>query len=185
MIDQILTVDTSQLKDVENRLGDFSRAAPKLIARAINESAAKGKTQLVKSITEVYAIKASDVKDTLSIKKASPGDTVAEIRSKGGSIILSKFKYSISSRGNKIAKAKVKKASNLKRILGMFAINSNQTWLVIRKSNEKRDLKFIYGVPVPYMANEKTLKSVWWQVNQTYPERLEHAINRELSKGGN
>ena len=62
----------------DSNLADMKRLIQnggiKSISRAINDSLAKGRTQLGKSVRALYAIKAADFNKNAVVTKSSPGD---------------------------------------------------------------------------------------------------------------
>ena len=62
-----ITLDDRQLKGLEKALGDSKKQLGKTVARIVNKTAAKHKTQIAKKLREFVKVNAATAKESLSI----------------------------------------------------------------------------------------------------------------------
>ena len=172
------------------RLEEMLRNAPAQVnvaaARAINRAAYAARTQAGRSVRETYTVKHKDVISTIRLhKKATPADLNAEIRSRGSTLKLMKFKVTPSSpqpKRKRPIKVSVKKGSNKTIKNGFVARMSNGHMNVFTRTTKKRfPIRGHYGPSVPQMlGNESVTRFVERKANEVLDNRLEHEINRLL-----
>ncbi|MEC2131820.1 hypothetical protein P9G84_23105, partial [Brevibacillus centrosporus] len=90
----MITLDASKLQEVEQRLGEYRKKAPVVLYRAINRAADNLKSNAAKEVRNSYIIKASEVKSTFSISRATSKRIAASVTSRGNALGLEKFKVS-------------------------------------------------------------------------------------------
>ncbi|MEC2131813.1 hypothetical protein P9G84_23070, partial [Brevibacillus centrosporus] len=90
----MITLDASKLQEVEQRLGEYRKKTPVVLYRAINRAADNLKTNAAKEVRNSYIIKASEVKSTFSISRATSKRIAASVTSRGNALGLEKFKVS-------------------------------------------------------------------------------------------
>lgn len=173
------------MERLENILGNTPRQIPIVAALAINRAAEAARTQAGRSVRETYNVKHKDVISTIKIKKASPNDLHADIRSRGSVLELMKFKVN-PTRPQPKRKApitvSVKKGSSKSIKEGFVAQMSNGHINVFtRVSNKRLPIKGHYGPSIPQMlGNDSVVRFVEDKAEEVLGNRLEHEINRML-----
>ncbi|MCI7108035.1 MAG: hypothetical protein MR945_09160 [Agathobacter sp.] len=182
----------------DSNLADMKRVIQsggiKSMSRAINDSLAKGRTQLGKSVRAVYAIKAADFNKNAVVTKSYPGDL------KKGKIVvksrrLSSFHFSFtprsyqSQKGIKVSKRKKatitikkgqKKAYPHGFVVNPTALNNGYTLLWERQG--KYAINPIRSVSVAQMVtNEDAYNPTMKVMENTYQERLVHHLKRQFN----
>lgn len=190
-------IEFTGVKEVEGRLGKLKSKSPDVIARAINRAANNARKNMVKETSDRYFIKGADVRNTISIAKASKSRLKAAIISNGPGIALSKFKvnpgtpvrYRGKSRSPKVYKAGVEKSGGVKPLDGdpkafIAIMRSGHKGVFTRTTEHSLPIKQLYGPSVPQMLkNEKIMQAVNEDVNRTLQKRIDAEINNVLRKG--
>lgn len=180
-----IIVDDDAIKAVERRLGEFSHKAPNAISNALNRSVSNISSNISKEVRKDYHIKTADVKETLNIFKANRSKLSAEVKSRGGTIGLDKFKVgpkTVNPKRKSQLKIAVKK-NGVKQILGAFIANLNGTKVFTRDTKKRLPISRKFGPSVPQMlGNEATVERINQQAHETYENRLNHEINRILTR---
>ena len=165
---------------------------------ALNKTAAKAKTEMVRAITSEFALPASDVRSKLRILKASRNglkatlDPFASGSRKGRSMNLIRFlekKVSLAE-GRRRSKAgtqnqlrfKVKKQGGFKTIKGAFIGNEGRT--VFRRSGDGRfPIEAVSTIGVPSMFNTKRINArVIARIRKEFPIEFERASRQILRR---
>ncbi len=157
--------------------------------RAVNRTAAGVKTDISRNIRDKYFIKASDIKQSISLKRAFVGkNSVAEIKSKGKAIPLYFFQVTPKQRTKPRPKigvaARVKKGGSKKKIPGSFIAHSRgRTGVYIRKGKERIPIKQLYGPSIPQMiGNPQIIEKIEKGAINRLEKNLEHELNRFFKK---
>lgn len=75
-----VTLDRRALKGTLAALMAVPKEGPRVISRSLNRTIVGTRVQVIRSIRDLYTIKAGDVRDKLKIEKASPGHLVAVLK---------------------------------------------------------------------------------------------------------
>lgn len=164
----------------------------KSMSRAMNDALSKGRTQLGKSIREVYAIKAATYNQSAKVVKSAPSNL-----KKGKIVIQSRFlssnsfqftpKAYKSQKGIKVAKRKratltIKKGEKKNFPHGFVANPSSipgGTTLLWKREGEK--ISPVRSLSVAQMAEKEEANSPAYKVmEETYQDRLKHHLNRQF-----
>ena len=86
-----VTLDASALARLGNQIGAAGQAAPMALARAINHTGAKARTQMVRALVPQTGLKRRTIVKALKESKASAGALTYAIKSHGGNIRLKHF----------------------------------------------------------------------------------------------
>lgn len=86
-----ITIRIQGIDALKRRLDHIGLNAPRLVARALNDTALHGRTMAVRDITAEWNIKAKDVRSTFSINRAASNRQQAELISRGKPIPLLYF----------------------------------------------------------------------------------------------
>lgn len=182
----MIQVDTSALKEAQRNLQQVEKKTKVAAYRALNRVSQNAKTNASKEIRQRYIIKAADVNSTFSIRRASKGDLSAVIRSRSRGTGLDKYRFSpkrTTGKRPRVLKAAVKKGGALKPIPGAFVADKNGVKIFIREGRKRLPIRRLYGPPAPEMFNNIEIKQVVEEkARQLYAERLQHELDRELSR---
>lgn len=195
----MITVDDSRLKMLEKQLGEYRRKMPIVLYRALNRAASNLRTNASKEVRQKYIVKAGDVKGTISIKRATSKRIAAAVISKGGAVGLEKFRVSPTQprpeKPPRALKARVRKDSSLKKVLGSFVagVNGNKVFRRVPGSKHVKGksgrwtelpIQRLFGPPVPEMlSNQEVWGRLETQAAETFEKRLEHEVNRMFGEG--
>ena len=118
------------------------------IARALNKTATSARVKLAQKAQASYTVKSGGFKKDMQIKKASAGNLVAEIRSHGDTLNVTKFKWSRSKAGAKVDVVR----GGLKHLgpAGRRAFSYNGA-VFVRTSKERLPIEKKKSKSVPYM----------------------------------
>lgn len=150
-------------------------------ARAINRTLEQGRTQVVRSITAEYNVKAKDVRDTLRIDKATV---------KGGRFMVSGFLESKTKRGRSVnmirfgarqtkqgVTVKIKRGGPRHLITGAFIANRDNSaggTVFVRKGKARLPIQGKTTIGMPQMFNARKVKKVVVRLLETkFPEIFE------------
>lgn len=163
------------------------------IARAINHTIAKSKTQISREIRNIYALDAKTVSQALSQIKADRLTLTGKIVIKGKPIPLYKFKARQTAKGVTVEVMRGKRRlipgvflAQLKsgHQAVMFRGKYGQGKLVrrktrIRKTGPDLPISEIVGVSLPKAAmNDIILRNITKGINEMFPARFEHELKR-------
>lgn len=184
----MILISVFRQREIEARLGDARKKAPKIIARALNRAIENTRTNVVAKAREEYHIKASDVRSTIRVSKATPSNLRAVVESKDTGRELSQFKVRPGStrykKPPKVVKVAIKKAGGFKNLPGEFVARGNSSGKlhVLKRVTSKRyPINIKYGPSIPQMVGQPKVK---WYVEREarvmFEKRLEHEMNRVL-----
>lgn len=180
-----ITVDDSNIKEVERKLGEFKEKAPNAIASALNRAATNLKSNISKEVRKEYHIKARDINETLKVFKASRSKLSAKVESKGKALGLDKFKVSpktVNPRRKSQLKIAVKK-DGIKQILGAFIADIHGIKVFTRDTKKRLPISRRFGPSVPQMVGDEEIsEKLNYQAWLMYEKRLNHEIHRVLSR---
>lgn len=165
----------AQLDRLQKDVGELA------LARAITRTLEQGRTQVVRSITSEFNVKAKDVRETLRIQAASR---------KGGSFRIEGFLESRSKRGRATnlirfgavqtkqgVRVKIKRGGPSKVIKGAFIANKGNSaggTVFQRVGKDQLPIKAIQTIGVQQMFNAKRVKEVVVKLLETkFPEVFE------------
>jgi hypothetical protein len=180
----MISIDSNKLKEVEKQLGQFKGKAPTAISRALNRAAANAKTNASKKAREEYIVKASDIKSSINISKATKSKLGASVVSKGERLGLHKFKVSPKAPRHKnppkSLKVSVKKGSG-KKLLHAFIADINGGKVFERTSKARLPIRQLYGPAIPQMLGNVSVKNyIESESAKVFNQRLEHEIKNIL-----
>ncbi|HJF34178.1 MAG TPA: phage tail protein [Sporosarcina psychrophila] len=179
-------LDERRLKEVQLRLGQFSKKAPNAISNALNRAMNNVNTNIKKEIRKEYHIKVGDINATLTKMRASKGSLSAAVKSKGHLIGLDKFKISpktINPKRKSLVSIAVKKSGG-KKVKGAFVADANGAKMFMRLNKDRLPIRRLFGPSVPQMLGNQEIRDyVEAEGKETFERRLDHEINRLLDAG--
>jgi hypothetical protein len=128
---------------------------PKAGARALNKVMKSAKVQEAKDIRSIYRMKAADVKETITVRKASWSKLRAGLVTTGKRIALYLFNAKQNRRGVAVTITK----GGRKTITGAFiaTMKSGHVGVFTRKGNKRNPIGEKYTISAPEMAGGKQM----------------------------
>ena len=176
----------------ENAVKEALRGSPKkvnlVLSRAVNRTVTNVKSNISKQVRAEYVIKkASDVKNSLHITKATTSKPYAIVRSAGGKIDLTKFRISPDEPRPKNPpkhgyKVKIKKSESLKTVpRGFLAYAKGSIGFFQRIGSSREPIKRLMGPSIPEMINRpEIINYIEEQAGTMLEKRLGHEMERVL-----
>jgi|688.fasta_scaffold886017_2 hypothetical protein len=196
--------------------GDFGKSMlsqlqrdlrPKVLQPAINKVADKARAEIARAIPQEYAVKASEVRSAVSLRRAGGGklEAVLEIfgsaRKRGRSLNLIHFLAAVQAAGRsyKLRGAKankkdlasldqqlgfiIKKAGGIKKIDGAFIGNKGRT--IFRRVGKGRlPLEPVQVIGFSQMFNSRRISQrIIDKINTEMPVEIERALKLLLARG--
>lgn len=191
-------VEENSLKAIEKKLGSLSDQAPKVMKKAVNDTAKEARKKLANQAKIRYTVKAGSFNKAMKIKNASITKPEAIITATGQVQELMDFKASPKKVANgaerpNLTKGKVLKSSsmkplqmgNLKAFVTQF--RNGHTSVVQRvpgkrmESNPKKNfIKKLLSPSIPTMIGNE--KEVYGIVEPDIAEDLKENINKHINK---
>lgn len=183
----MIEIDSHELRNVQRQLGAYQDKAPTAISRTLNRVAANAKTNIGRKTRETYVVKAKDINQTMTVRKANKTTLNALIASRGERVPLDKFKYSPKNprpgKPPRALKVAVKK-DGTKELLHAFVADINGNKIFEREGKSRLPIKRLFGPAIPQMAgNEEVRNFVEQEAEKLYQRRLEHEIDRIIEGG--
>jgi hypothetical protein len=167
----------------------------KVMTAALNKTADKAKTEMTRSITDEFAIKASEVRSRLSVRRASAKgnglNMIAVLEALPGSrrgramnvihflersVSLTEARRRQKSGTLNQLRFKFKKRGGLKTIPGAFVVTANRGTFVARRiGKERMPIESVQVIDVPQMFNTK-------RINARVLRRIEHEFPVEFER---
>lgn len=197
----MIEVSEQTMDRIHTILAGVEKADEKVLKPALTRGLMAGKTAAKKMVRQTYHISAGDFNSRGYMKYNSVtknGDgIIGSIEYSGGAIPLIKFKVSPGTPKQKTTpSAAVLKASSLVKFnrqknvfvaqmkSGHIGIMERQKGTVFQTTGKEK-LKELLSPAVPQMVgNEKVMQNVEERVNEVINQRIEHEIERLLSKNG-
>lgn len=145
-------VDQASLQHVQKKLGTMQSKAPIVISRALNKTAVSARQRLANRAQQAYTVKSGGFKKDMQIKKASSGNLVAEIRSQGHPLKITKFKYSAPQSG---AKADITKSGLKALVMGNIKAFKRNGQIFQRRSAARLPIKVLSSNSIPKMIGSE------------------------------
>ena len=180
----IISVSETKLQRAEAALQHIQGGYVRAVSSAVNRSLESLRTVTVKETTEKYFVKPKEVRQTLTLKRASGANLYGELISRGARKSLSK--YMIEPKRPPVApesfRAAVKKAGGLKPIPLAFLIpRSGNVLVAIRDAPGGGGLRMLRSLSIPQLVkNKDTVAEAEKKANETFEKRLDHETMRLL-----
>ena len=192
-----IRIDTSALNQLTKDLKGFEKEIPGAVTAAVNRVVDFAYTQAAREVTNIYALKQSDVKKTMRKYKASAGSMKAKVQSKGSTVSLASFPHTPTapvtgkSIGGKRPKALVK--VRIKKGAPMTPINSSpkaflqkangSTVIFKRKGKARTPVEALKTLSVPQMiSNEAVSAKITDTTQAQLQKRIMHEVEYRLNK---
>jgi hypothetical protein len=173
------------LKEAENTVKQIQKAVPRAMSAAINRTTTGLRTEAVKKVRETYDIKASDVRPTFRLGRATPSNLEADVQSKGRAIPLIRFntkpKTPPANGKRRLVTSSVKKSGGKKFLRAFVAHVGGHIGVLERVGKSRLPIKELYGPSVPVMLNEPGItEHLNKEADRRMTERFDHEMNRIL-----
>lgn len=177
------------MRDAIRRLGALDGDVRKSVYSALNRVSQRLKTESGRKARETYIVKSKDVTQQVVLRRGSVSNLSSELRWKGGSIPIIKFRTNPKSVGGKrprALKAAIKRAGGNKKVDGAFLarMSSGHVGVFRRSARRRLPVEELYGPAVPVMLNNPEITEHLERVAiEEMDKRLEHELNRRLGGG--
>lgn len=175
-----------KLREIEKQLGSLSNQAPKVLMRAVNDTARQAQRDLFREAKKTYTTKASSFKNkdrALKIKRANQSSLQAHLLSNGEPLALYGFKVSAS---ESATKAKVKTANGMKNLIVdnrwafVTKMGSGHVGVFQRQGDSRLPIHEFFSVSVPQMIGNE--QEVYGKLEPEFQSMLESNIQREIQR---
>lgn len=182
-----VSLDEKTLKKARKLLKNIPNGSRKAMVNATNRALTKGRMVVNKGITSRFTIKSTQVKESMSIQKASFSRLGGLVRATAPVTELSRFKLN----PNKVTKQRptslkvAVKKSGLKPIPGAFIMQTKSGHIGVfeRVGKSRTPVKQLMGPSIPYMAKDTQISGeVQKEMINMFNSRLTHEVNRLLKK---
>ncbi len=206
--ERVINIDSSQINNIMKGLEALEKQIPGAACSAINRTTDYIGTKIAKMVTSEYAIKSTDVKKTLTKRRANKSNLLAYIQSKGYRLSIAHFPFSPKQSGAlKQVKVKIKKTEGSKKLgvspsgfvggtgaksedmvqFNVFKRFGNGQKIKMKKGFntglQKERIHVIRTVSIPQMIMSVNVnKNLQEEANKKLQERIEHEINYRLKK---
>jgi hypothetical protein len=203
-----ISVDVRGFDAVQKKLAGLQAGIKdQVLAAAINKTAAKAQTEVNRAIREEYLVKADEVRNSMSLRKANKGNIEAVIdifgskKKRGRSANMIHFLAALQSAGVAVktrgavgVKKKdlaaigrqlgfqIKRGSGIKQIRGAFIANRGRT-VFIREGKERLPIKPVQVIGFSQMFSSKKIsKRVMDKVDRDLVVEVERAIKLVMER---
>ena len=185
--------DEDLIARTEEQLADIEYGAERAICRALNRTCVGARAEIVRAIYGGYFVHARDVRQAISIKRATYSDLSAEVRSEGAVIELFKFRHSPIKRLNPEprvgVKVYVKRGGGGAAVPGTFIATVGGHPGIFKRLTEARDSKLerLYGPAIPSMMktvlDDDSEQGIQDRAEARMVRELEHKVDFLLTGG--
>lgn len=196
-----ITIDEKALKTARELFADSPKVVRIAAAKAINRANTAVQKEVSKAIRKNYEISARNIKKGFKLKRATAGQPIGAVISRGAPTLITRFKLKpdptrmmVALRSGAIAgksvgpiSVKVKKGSSYVPIRGLFIQKSSRSGYagaMQRYVKSAYPLHIPYGPSVPQMfGNEETLAELIPIAEEVLNDRFLHEITVRYVKG--
>ena len=196
-----ITIDEKALKTARELFADSPKTVRLAAAKAINRANSAVQKEVSKAIRKNYEISAKNIKKGFKLKRATAGQPMGAVISRGTPTLITHFKLKpdptkmmAALRSGAIAgksvgpiSVKVKKSSSFVPIRGLFIQKSSRSGYagpMERYAKSAYPLHIPYGPSVPQMfGNEETLAELIPVAEEVLNDRFLHEITIHYVKG--
>ncbi len=204
----MISIKVLGIADVTNRLRQQSQAVQdKAIGPAINRVAEKARAEIHRAIPQEFAVKAAEVRNAITVRKARAGTLEARIeifgstKKRGRSLNLTHFLAavqaagtSVKTRGSRATKRQlaalsgqlgflIKRSGGIKTLAGAFVGNKGRT-VFRRTGNARLPIEPLQVIGFSQMFASRRISSrIMAKINADLPIEIDRAIARALGQG--
>lgn len=182
-----LELDLDTLLDTLSRLRTATES--RVVAQAINRTARSSRVFLRRSVQEVVALKAKDVNQTVTVRRATRRDPRAVIAVSRRSVPLLRYGARATARGVTV---KVKREGGRKLVRpggrGAFISTMPSTGhrgVFVRKGEERLSIRELFGPSVAQVVDDESLHGRLAQhASETFTRELARSVDRAVGRVG-
>ena len=172
-----IKTDKKALEKAQFLLQNCKNGFEKAVSRAINRSLTHSRSQASKLIRQDYTVKATTVRQTFKLKRASKTDLEGAFISKGPTLAAHNFKFSpgqdTTGAKRKAVKLTIRKDKRFEVKKGFV----HQGKIFQRRGKERLPIKVLTGPAVPQMIrSDKVIKELSTQTQEMFEKRISHEI---------
>jgi hypothetical protein len=180
VVQLVIDVD-EQLERARDFLGSIPNATEQATARALNKAAAAGREQAVRSITDRYAVNASDIREKITVRAARASDLSSAVVARSGSLALGYFPHTpveigTGGPGRPVLRAEILRGRTRDVVGAFVAPIGGKPRIMIRAG---AGIKSVSTVP---MANMLGVSSVVDAVEDRAVQVLDEQLGREIDR---
>lgn len=178
-------IDDKAIENAKLLLSQIPRGAESAISRAINRTMQGARTQIVRVVKERYTLKATDIRQTLSVVKSDKNTLTGEIKSRGTQLNASHFMHRPhgDTTGNKRRQVFVSFTKGKR-----FSVDRGFVWqgrIYKREGKKRLPIQSMYGPSVPQMIGSKeSIERIERGMTDTFNKRIMHEIDVSLKGYG-
>lgn len=179
----MISISMKNLERAEKTLSYIKGAFPKAVAAATNRTLEGMRTDVVAETKEKYFVKPSEIRKTITLKKASAGNLGGAMISRGSRKSLADYQLSPKTpkKGMKNLQGAVKR-TGLKTLEGAFLVRRGGKYKPYhRKGSGKWNIAPYISPAIPQIIkNDETVKVVEEKATERFEKRLNHEVLRLL-----
>ena len=181
-----LQISNNGLERANSALRKILAETPRAVARAVNRTMDGMRTDAVSETHKKYFVSAKDVRGSISFRKASAGNLMGTMVSKGKRYSLADYQLTPSSPriGRKTPlKGAVKREGGLKSLGPAFLVKraGGRYFPFFRTGKGKYDMHLLISPSMPQIIkNEETVNVMERGAEERFAKRLDHEVMRLL-----
>lgn len=179
-----IQISNEGLERANATLKSMREKLPSAISRTVNRTMDGLRTDAVSETHERYFVKAKDVRSSLTFKKATSGNLMGEMISRGKRHSLADYQLTPSTprKGKKIQlKGAVKREGGLKSLGPAFLVkrSGGKYFPFYRIGKGKWKMNSLISPSMPQIIkNEETVKAIEKGAEERFSKRLDHEVMR-------
>lgn len=176
--------------DELRRLLPSEKLARIVMWRALNRGVTAGRTAASREAAKKYVVRQRQVNEKARIVKPSQSTLEGAVEFKGGALNIADFRVTPSKpqpAKRPVLRVTVSRDHGQRPYKGAFLIplRSGSTKAFRRDGKDRLPIKPVYGPSIPTLVGGERVRTVVQdRMTEVVLKRLDHEVNRELSKGG-
>ena len=177
-----VNIEQAALARANSALNKILAESPKAIARAVNRTMDGLRTDAVQETHKKYFVSAKEVRNSISFRKASAGNLMGAMVSKGKRHSLADYKLTPNTPGTgkrKPLKGAVKREGGLKSLGPAFLVKraGGRYFPFFRTGKGKYAMHSLISPSMPQIIkNEETVKVMEQGAEERFSKRLDHEV---------
>lgn len=169
---------TCNARGVQASLSRFITDQRVAVARALNKTAMQARTEASRAVRDAgYNIKASAIKDSFDIQRASKNSLIVLLLATGRPIGLINYNASQTRKGVRV---KVKSGAHTLRHAFIATMKSGHRGVFVRaggKGSPRLPIRELYGPSIPTaLSNRVVEEAIMSKIQEKFPQILAHEI---------
>ena len=180
-----IVISSEGLERANKLLAHIKGAFPRAVASASNRTLEGMRTDAVRETKERYFAKPSDIRKTLTLKKASANNLQGAMVSRGSRKSLADYQITprTPKKGINGLQGAVKRDGGLKPLKGAFLLKRGNGYKpYVRTGHGKWAVEYLISPAIPQiLKNEETVKIIEQKASERFEKRLDHEVMRLLN----